>query len=151
MEKRKKMLLVLCLVLTVLAAGCGAKEETLPTYAMDPAETIPTEAPVVVDMGAYEMTYSGELKDVIVMTELEGDAGLEFTVKLSKSEPVIFVMHYNSDQGELVTVLTDKAGERIPVAFEMAAIPDGLEETDESIFYAAQEAVNEIVESLKLK
>lgn len=149
---------VLLIVAAVFAAGCSEKQElgtTEPQYVSydDTTEdTVPeTEAPVSVEMPDYELTYSGALKDVIIMNELDGGNALEFKVSLSKGEVHIFTLRYNTDEGELVTVKADKQGNRVPVAFEMAPLPENLSKEDQSIFFEAQEAVNEIVESLVLK
>ena len=174
---KKVVLLTMALLLTSLSA-CGAAEEMQPTAEstapeqttgateptqessevvlpfVDEEELIPeTEPPVEVSMPEYELTYSGSLKDVIVVEELndEDPKGLRFTVVLTESQEHIFTLYFNTDQGDLVTVLTDAEGNRIPVAFQMAAVPEGLSEEDEMTFYMAQEAVNEIVASLTLK
>lgn len=112
-----------------------------------------TEAPVQVEKQAYELTYSGEFKDLISVKEVvEADeSSLEFTVKLSRTEETIFVMNYNTTEGDLVTVLTDEEGTKVPVAFLMSGVPVDLSEEDEDLFLSAQEAVNDIVASFKLK
>lgn len=146
-------LLVLLLALT--AAACAEESvNTEPSYERyDETETVPAETspPVQITMPEYEFTYTGELKDVIVLEELEDKTGLKFDVVLSTGQQHIFTLYYNSDQGDLVEVLTDSQGNRIPVAFDMAAIPEDMEEADATLFYTAQEAVNEIVRSLILK
>lgn len=149
---------VLLIAATVFAAGCSEKQEieiTEPQYAsygeaLEATEP-ETEAPVSVEMPDYELTYSGALKDIIVMNKLDDGNALAFKVKLSTGEVHIFTLRYNSDEGELVTVKEDKQGNRVPVAFEMAPLPENLSDKDQSIFFEAQEAVNEIVESLVLK
>lgn len=152
-KRTRAIVLALLLLLTVMAAGCAKKEpeSTEPTYdfgVMDVTmpETLP---PVQIEMPDYELTYSGEFQDVIVAEEKDG--GLVFTVKLSQKETEIFTLLYNTDEGELVTVVEDAKGNRIPVAFKMASLPENLSEEDEQLFCSAQEAVNEIVASLVLK
>ena len=153
MKKRKWMLLLLATVLTVSAlAGCAGKAQapTEPGYTVVGTEPA-TEPPVEVKMPEYTFTYSGALKDVIVLKEVAEFSGLEFTVKLSGGEEHIFTLHYNTVEGDFVTMLEDGAGNKVPVAFLMATIPDGLSDADADVFYRAQESVNEIAESLKLK
>lgn len=151
--KHKWILVLLAMVLTVSAlAGCAGKAQapTEPSYVV--VGTEPTEAPPVeVKMPEYTFTYSGDLKDVIVLKEVAEFSGLEFTVKLSSGEEHIFTLHYNTVEGDYVTMLEDNAGNKVPVAFQMAVIPEGLGEADANLFYRAQESVNEIAESLKLK
>lgn len=149
------LLAVLMAFLVVFTAGCSEKEpvNTEPTYSdFGDMEELPTETtlpPVQIEMPEYELTYSGEFHDVILVEKQE--TGLVFTVKLSKTEAHIFTLLYNTDEGELVTVLEDAKGNRIPVAFQMAPVPESLSEEDEQLFCSAQEAVNEIVASLVLK
>lgn len=179
---KKAVLLAMAVLLLTNLSACGTAEETQPTAEATVESTAPeqtteateptqestefvppfvdeeklipeTEPPVEVSMPEYELTYSGELKDVIVVEELndQDPQGLKFTVVLTEKQEHIFTLYFNTDQGDLVTILTDPEGNRIPVAFQMAAVPEGLSEEDEMTFYMAQEAVNEIVTSLTLK
>lgn len=155
--RRKAAFIAVLMMAVVFWTACSPKQEEKNTelsYANynDFEETMPeTEPPVQVEMPDYELTYSGALKDVIVINEIEGENALEFRVKLSKGEAHIFTLRYNMNEAELVIVKEDKQGNRVPVAFEMPAIPENLNEEDRNIFYEAQDAVNEIVESLVLK
>ena len=149
--------LVFLLVLTMtFVAGCtdARPEDTEATYpdfgAMEEVsnETLP---PVKIEMPDFELTYSGELENVIHVQQIESENVLVFTVRLSNADEEIFTMRYHSDEGDLVTVLEDTQGNRVPVAFLMASVPENLSQEDEQLFYTAQEAVNEIVDSLVLK
>ena len=148
-------LAVLMVVLAIFMVACsGQEQETEPTYQDygDMEEAMPeTLPPVQIKMPDYEFTYSGEFQDVIQVTAAENEGGLMFSVKLSQKEEVIFTLIYNTDDGELVTVLEDTSGNRIPVAFRMNPIPENLSDADLDLFCSAQEAVNEIVASLILK
>lgn len=153
--KRKSLLqlmLMLLVVLSMLLTACSqAKENDTESSQAEPqVEEIP---PVALTMPEYELSYSGELKDVIQVrdTETEVGPGLEFYVNLSGTDTTIFVLHYNSDQGELVSMLENDSGEQIPIAFEMAEMPAGLSDEDANTFSVAQDSVNEIISSLKLK
>lgn len=156
MKKMRRVTLA-ALIIAILTLGmvaCSPKNtgETEPTYSDfgESEETMPTTLPPVqIDMPDYELTYSGVFKDLIVTEQRED--GLVFTVKLSQTEAEIFTLLYNTDEGDLVTVMEDAKGERISVAFRMAPIPENLDEQDEQLFCSAQEAVNEIVDSLVLK
>lgn len=129
-----------------------AELDAIAPYLEERAALEPTPMPKVeIKMPEYEMAYSGEMKDVILTETLSDANGIKFSVKLSESEAHIFTMLYNTNQGELVTVLTDAKGERVPVAFLMPNIPEGLSAEDEFLFYTAQESVNDIVSSLVLK
>jgi len=148
--KHRMLKMAACLLAgALLLSGCGNTRE--PTE--QPQETGESLSQVEISMPEYELSYSGQWKDQIRTEEIlsENRAGLRFWVQLSTEEAPIFTLYYNSDEGELVTVLTDSQGNKIPVAFEMNTLPDNLDEDDANLFYAAQDAVNEIVESLVLK
>lgn len=156
MKARAKLRLLCFLLVLLMLTGCGKQEQGYQGPGITEPELLavtepPTEPPVQLTMPEYELTYSGSLKDLIVTKELPGEAGLEFLVKLSSGEEHIFTLHYNSDQGDLVTFFKDKSGAEVPVAFTMAVIPEQLSEEDEKTFCIAQEAVNEIVSSLIIK
>ena len=143
--------LIVMLAAVLVLAGCsGEQNATEPSYEMLGTEP-PTLPPVQISMPEYELTYSGALTDAIVVKEVADFSGLEFSVKLSQTEAHIFTLHYNTVEGDFVTVLEDAKGEKVPVAFLMATIPEGLSEADAQTFYRAQEAVNEIAESLVIK
>lgn len=153
----KSLRLVFLLVLTMtFVAGCtdARPEDTEATYpdfgAMEEVST-ETLPPVKIEMPDFELTYSGELENVIHVQQIESENVLVFTVRLSNADEEIFTMRYHSDEGDLVTVLEDTQGNRVPVAFLMASVPENLSQEDEQLFYTAQEAVNEIVDSLVLK
>lgn len=154
---RAVLLAVLFLMAVVLCTACSANQEIKNTEPPvesydDSVEAMPEpEPPVEVEMPDYKLTYSGAYKDIITMHELEGENALEFKVKLSKGEVHIFTLRYNMSEGELVTVKEDKQGNRVPVAFEMAPLPENLSEQDKNVFFEAQDAVNEIVDSLVLR
>lgn len=153
----KSLRLVFLLVLTMtFVAGCtdARPEDTEATYpdfgAMEEVST-ETLPPVKIEMPDFELTYSGELENVIHVQQIESENVLVFSVRLSNADEEIFTMRYHSDEGDLVTVLDDTQGNRVPVAFLMASVPENLSQEDEQLFYTAQEAVNEIVDSLVLK
>ena len=151
----KHGVILLLLISTLLMSACGnvGQSNGVSPEQEIVEETRETLPPVEISMPEYTLSYSGELKDVIAVkeTQTEDKMGLQFFVLLSQTEEPIFTLYYHSDQGELVTVLTDVKGNKIPVAFEMNTIPEGLSEEDANLFYTAQDAVNEIVESLVLK
>ena len=152
--------LIAVILSAVLMAGCGAQTQEVTVHddavlpytedseIIEQQETLP---PIQISMPEYEFSYSGELADLIVTEENPEDNGLAFRVKLSAGEATVFILHFNRTEGELVQMLDDAQGNKIPVAFEMMAIPEGLNEKDADIFYTAQDAVNEIVASLKVK
>ena len=154
--KKRILALAMAALSVALLAACGktAQPETLPTVipSDEAVETVPepeSKPPVQISMPDYEMTYSGTLKDVIRYAETE--EGLSFTVVLSTGEAPIFTMKHNSDEGDLVAMIDDASGNKVPVAFLMASIPKGLNDADMDLFCTAQESVNDILDSLVLK
>ena len=147
------MIILLGLLPVMLCAACSTDAEQNPeqTSQLTVADGPETFPPVQVEMPQYILTYSGELKDVLVLKELEGENALEFSVKLSKTEEHIFTLRFDSTEGEFVTVLKDADGNKVPVAFQMAQLPEDLTQKDKNVYLTAQEAVNEIASSLVLK
>lgn len=144
-----KKVIPICVVLAlllVLMTGCGEKNQSGDIPGGVESTTLP---PVQVDMEEYELTYAGEMKDLILTRQTQ--EGLTFLVKLSQGEYPIFTLRFNVLEGELVTMLTAESGEQVPVSFAMEEIPAGLSAEDELTFCLAQEQVNEIIASLKLK
>ena len=144
-----KIIAALALALTMVFpfVSCAQKQDdTVVSYEQE-QDVLP---PVEVSMPEYKLAYAGELEDVIVVKETQTGA-LSFFVKLSGGETPIFTLHFNSTEGEFVTMLPGGEDEKVPVAFAMEQIPEDLSEEDEALFYLAQESVNEIAESLKLK
>ena len=142
-------LLLAGLLLLSVPAGCAAKPPAdEPVFGEE--EKLP---PVELTMPEYQLTYAGEMKDIIKTREItEGEqTGLEFYVQLSGKDVTVFVLYFDSENGEYVQFLTDEAGNRIPVAFDMAELPAGLSEADTETFYLAQESVNDMASSIKLR
>ena len=157
-RKRMRAMFALILVVTLAAlmAACSDQNTgvTEPAYEEieEVVESIPeTLPPVQIKMPDYELTYSGAFQELIQVKELENEQALAFSVKLSKTEEELFVLRYNTDEGDLVTIVEDAKGNRIPVAFLMREVPGNLSKEDIDLFCSAQEAVNEIVASLTLK
>ena len=150
MKKHKRAVSMLLVLLLLMAAGMTAcrqdKTEEL-TQILTEEEALP---PVEVAMPEYELAYSGDLEDVIVLQEAEDGSGtkLDFYANLSVGKTKIFTLKYNTSEGDFVTVLTDAEENKIPVAFDMEQLPEGLSAEDENTFYLAQDAVNEIAASL---
>lgn len=153
--------LVWVMISAMLLGGCSGTEQQVNadeigdvTYISEDdvyTDGIYTEPPVLppieVVMDDYSFDYSGERASAI-STEVTND-GMEFFAELTNEKAPIFTLVYNSQEGDIVTVLISESGERVPVAVMMFEMPEGLSEEDEQNFILAQEAVNEIVESIK--
>lgn len=154
--KRKSAALLMALLMLLGLTACAGQQEpenTEPPRIYDDTPMTEPEPlpPVRIEMPHFELEYAGELNDVIVVKEQEGQNALDFFVKLSAAEEKIFTMHYDSEEGDLVEVIRDADGNPVSVAFQMTAVPEGLSEEDLQIFCTAQEAVNDIVASLVIK
>lgn len=101
----------------------------------------------------YECSYPEALSEVICVEKMEGEftGDLEFYADMADCKQRIFDLMYDDDQGDWTIEYENAAGKKIKVSFVMYKIPDGLSESDEMTFAAAQEAVNDIVSTLKLK
>ena len=157
----RKGILLICLMLLVSSlAACdfggvktpdGEEPQTSDYYISDAEPEQEALPPVRVEMRDYELSYSGELESVIVFEQQADSNDLAFYVSLSDGRAPIFTLRFNSDEGDYVTVLRDSAGSKLPVAFRMETIPEGLSEEDRKLFFTAQDAVNEIAASLVVK
>lgn len=147
---------LLCVIVVAgLLSGCsGFQENPVEETVLDASvNDIYTEPPVLppveVVMDGYSFTYSGE-KGAVILTE-ETDDGLAFFAGLKQEKVPVFTLVFNSQEGDIVTMLTAESGEQTPVSFMMYEMPGELSEEDAQSFMLAQEAVNEIVESIKLR
>ena len=108
---------------------------------------------MLVQTTQYELTYSGSLAEYITYKEIAEteQTDLAFYVQLgTRSEP-IFTLVLNSEEGDIVTMIEDASGGRIPVAFFMDEPPLTLKPSEEDLFCRAQETVNEVIASIVLK
>ncbi len=166
---------ILCLILAVLLAaavmtGCSSTPQpqtgpgnetqggTNPPEPSVPLVTAPEEEPYVepptappvqVVMPEYEMSYAGEMADIISW-ETESN-GLAFYVEIEGDQYRLFTLLLNQIEGELVTMKENSKGEQIPVSFWMEPVPEGLSQENTQTFCMAQDLVNDMLASLTLK
>ncbi len=115
----------------------------------EPYTEPPTAPPVQVVMPEYEMSYAGEMADIISW-ESESD-GLAFYVQIEGGKYRLFTLLLNQIEGELVTMKENTEGEQIPVSFLMEPVPEELSRENTQIFCLAQDLVNDMIASLTLK
>lgn len=111
----------------------------------------PTVPPVQLKMPTYELTYSGEMAEIITWEELTDAVGLQFFVKVEDEKYPLFTMVLNKAEGDVVQVITNSDGESVTVAFLMEVVPENLSKENEKVFCLAQDTVNDIIDSLVLK
>lgn len=98
----------------------------------------------------YRITYSGSMADVIRFRPVPDDSSaMQAVVVIGEQEYPLFTMSYNDQAGDYVAMAGKK--EKIPFAFTMASPPDGLTEEETRIFWLAQEIVNELPASIKVR
>lgn len=146
MKLKKPVILLTTTVLLCGLMGCGSKKEAQTTGPV----AYPDTQPPISQMEAEAFTFSyPDLGAGFSFKEQED--GLQLQVQLSGKNHTAFTVIYNCSAGDIVQFYENEAGERIPVAFRMATIPDGLTEQQQKQFYEAQDLVNEVIRSLKLR
>lgn len=143
---------------TTAATIAENTEET--TVATEPQQTEATveateETTAVVRMEIldYEFTISAQLAERISCREIVDSEVLDVEVytKLGDKEYTVFTMIFNFTEGDIVHMLNTAEGEKVPIAFVMKELPEGLSDEAASEFYIAQGVVNEIIGSIKAK
>ena len=145
--KLKNIIIVLAAtVLLCGMAGCGSKQEAQTTGPV----AYPDTQPPISQMESGEFTFSyPDLGTGISFQETED--GLQLQEQLEGQSYTAFTVLYNSDVGDIVLFYEYGEGQRIPVAFQMASLPDGLTGEQQRQFYEAQDLVNEVIQSLQLR
>lgn len=95
------------------------------------------------------LTYSARHGQLLVREMAEGN--LEFHMPIAGRDTVVFTLIPNSVEGDIVMMFTDSTGQRVPVAFRMATLPEGISEEEAQSFYTHQEAVADVMASLTLR
>lgn len=112
-----------------------------------------TTAVVRMEILDYEFTISAQLAERISCREIVDSEVLDVEVytKLGDKEYTVFTMIFNFTEGDIVHMLNIAEGEKLPIAFVMKELPEGLSDDAASEFYIAQGVVNEIIGSIKAK
>ncbi len=181
MKKIKTVIcLMLAMLLSIAAlSGCNAQPKTgpsnetqggteppigtAPTTPTEPTAPLvtapedepyvepPTAPPVEVKLPSYEMSYSGDMAEIISWDEDHTTGKLSFFVQIEGARLPIFTVLIDQITGENVYVKQNGKGEDVYVSYVMEAMPEGLSEENQRIFGTAQELVNDINASLVLK
>lgn len=111
-----------------------------------------TPALVFVETLNYELAFDAQLAEMVFYREIPDTAedDLEFYTKINNQEYAIFTLVFNAAEGDIVQMIDDAQGNKIPVAFMMNTLPNGITEEAANNFYIAQGAVNEVVASIKV-
>ena len=138
------VLLAVCVLLT----GCG-NEKAGSKQAVN--ELVVENGKVTTNW--YECAYPEAMQNTIRVDKAEGEftGDLKFYVTLPDSEHLIFDLKYNNAQGDWTIEFEKDGGEKVPVSFVMYSVPAFMSENDKTQFFMAQEVVNDIVSTMKLK
>lgn len=137
------------------AAFAAAQEEVHVLLATLTLQAVP--APVddsdaklrKIETDTLTLTYSARHDKLSVRETAEGT--LEFHMPILGKDTTVFTLVPDSMEGDIVMMLTDGTGQKVPVSFLMAALPEGAGEEDAQSFYAHQEAVADVMTSLTLR
>lgn len=105
-------------------------------------------------VAAYEVTYENEMPETMGFRTKDTDGVLcdiEFYSMIEGVEVSVFSLDIGNDRGDMVEFYVDSNGTTVPVAFKMYPIPENLHDTAVEEFCAAQDMVNTLAMSLKVK
>lgn len=134
----------------------GTAETTAPAQ-MDETldETKQTSAPegVYVEILNFEFVLNAKMAEKVFFRENEDTVEKDVTVytKINDQEYMVFTIVSDSVEGDIVQMVSDTAGTKIPVAFVMNELPEGVADEAANEFYIVQGVVNEIIESIRMK
>lgn len=166
MSKKSWLIIVAAIlviaVIVVISISAKQNQTTVePTDATDADRTLEsaveaeqTEAPQLVHVETlnYELTFNAQLAEIVSYREIADttEDDLEFYTKINDQEHTVFTLVFDSAEGDIVHMITDAAGNKIPVAFMMNTLPEGITDEAANQFYIAQGVVNEVVESIRV-
>lgn len=112
-----------------------------------------TPEPVYVEKNHFAFTISGEMAETVFCREHADDPEnvIELYTVLNDQEYILFTVLFNQKEGDIVHMISDADGNRIPVAFVMNVLPADIEEEIAGEFYMAQSFVNQIIETIQTK
>lgn len=146
MKLKKSAIVLAATILLCGMAGCGKKQEAQTTGPV----AYPDTQPPISQMEAEAFTFSyPDLGADFSFKEQED--GLQLQVQLNGKNYTAFTVIYNCSAGDIVQFYENGEGQRIGVAFQMATMPEGLTQEQQRQFYEAQDLVNEVIQSLKLR
>lgn len=99
--------------------------------------------------GGYELSYSVP-ESAGLNVRKENDA-FEFFTTIGGEDITVFTIAIGEEDGDILQMLTDSAGERVCVAIRIASCPETLDDEQTSVFYTAQEAVAQLMSSMTLQ
>ena len=159
MKNNKKIWLIAVAVILVIAVIAIVAVNAKKNQQVDPTnegmiEPEATEAPQLVHVETlnYELTFDAQLAEMVFYREIPDTAedDLEFYTRINEQDYAVFTLVFNSAEGDIVHMIADADGNKIPVAFMMNTLPEEIPEESADSFYIAQGVVNEVVASIKV-
>lgn len=162
MTYRKWISVFLCVIFVCgLLAGCGNDKvqeeendnvfaETIPEETI-PEDTIPEDVVVHTDYG--DLHYPDRWQEYVTIRQEQNGNTIAVTFETKSGEETyeLFKILIGNDSGEVVGSLTDDTGTQRNVYLHVEELPadSGLEETEQTRFYAMQEDLNYLIDNLK--
>ena len=152
MIRRRWMLLLLCVIFVCgLLAGCGndkVQEEQNDNVSVD---TIPEDVVVHTDYG--DLHYPDRWQEYVTIHQEQDGSTIAVTFETKSGEGTyeLFQVLIGNDSSEVVGNLTDGTGTQRNVYLHVEELPadSGLDETEQTRFYAMQEDLNYLISHLK--
>lgn len=108
------------------------------------------EEPLRLVTDAFDLTYAARWRSKVRVTP-DPDGSLVFNAVIDDVLYPAFTLRYDTDAGDYVIVLRNPQGRSVDISFEMANAPKELTAEQRKAFYAVQEVVNEIADTLTLR
>lgn len=108
---------------------------------------------MVVDTSYMDVAYPYAFSDLISVEAVNQDkiTGLEFTAKIDGSSRALYTIWFNSTQGQTAGTFDPQDGEgAVVVTVEFFSPEEALQGDHLVTFYATQETINDVLDSMKL-
>lgn len=151
-ERRASLGYLLCVALLCgLLAGCGNDKVQEDQNDNVSADTIPEDVVVHTDYG--DLHYPDRWQEYVTIRQEQNGNTIAVTFETKSGEETyeLFKVLIGDDSSEVVGSLTDDTGTQRNVYLHVEELPadSGLEETEQTRFYAMQEDLNYLIDNLK--
>ena len=151
MTYRKWISVFLCVIFVCgLLAGCGNDKVQEEQNDNASADTIPED--VVVHTGYGDLHYPDRWQEYVTIRQEQNGNTIAVTFETKSGEETyeLFKVLIGDDSSEVVGSLTDDTGTQRNVYLHVEELPadSGLEETEQTRFYAMQEDLNYLIDHL---
>ena len=148
----KQTVFLLCIILFYsFLAGCSNDVALKKSESSDLSETILIDFVIRTEYG--DLHYPDQWREYIkTIQEKKSDTiKVTFEFEVDKSDYKLFEILIGGDNGEIIGKLTDNNGIQRNVYLRVAELPvnSGLDEAEQSRFYAMQEDLNYLIDNFK--